>query len=390
MRRIIYPATRAVEHAQLIPGVRPVRLFPVLWPLWQVETEAELYEGQDFEIIDHFVVRAIGEAGIRDRAQLVGFLNLPAGVIDRCLAFLGLIGHVTVAGPTLDLTPLGRQSVQDGVRYVRTTSRQTILIERESGHPFPRAHYDNNVPVLDTPRIEEGQLGDRSRFLPVSTLAPFRPEVLAWLEQHPDRAGFNLPGQLRNLSNKGEREGYLPCYLIETADHRLLAYSNVAEDRDEFLEGLFARTSLEELIEAEGIADPATLWPKWLARSPAYGAGTLRQAPDGGWRVLLDPATFGGEVKVARVGSYQFSDHHFIQIWCTDPATRRRALLERALGIATLPKITTVDQLQDRIESLARSLETTVVSLAELRAHAQEAGAEARLRRLDELERASG
>jgi hypothetical protein len=94
-------------------------------------------------------------------------------------------------------------------------------------------------------------------------------------------------------------------------------------------------------------------------------------------------------VKVARVGSYQFSDHHFIQIWCTDLQIRQRALLERALGIATLPEITTIDQLRDRIRNLARSLETTAVSLAELREHARETGAEARLRRLDELDRAA-
>jgi hypothetical protein len=377
-----------VEHATTLPGIRPVRLFPVLWPLWQVDTRAEIYDRQDFEIIDHFVVRAIAEGGIADRDELVAFLNVPAGLVDRCLAFLGLIGHLTVTGRALELTELGRRSVQDGVRYVASTSRQTLLIERQTGWPLPRAYYDANVPVLDTPQIEEGQLADRSRFLPVFTATPFRPEVLDWLEKHPDRVGYNLPGQLRNLRNDGVRDGYLPSYLIETADHRILAYTNVAEDRDEFLEGLCAKTSVQHLMEARDIGDPAVIWRKWLAQSAVFGAGTVRRSAGGGWRVVLDAAAFGDSPKLSvnRIGAYQFYDHHFIQIWCADPAIRRRALLGRALGIATLPEITTRQQLADRIRTLAASLETAEVSFAQLCRHATDSGDEDRLRRLTALD----
>jgi hypothetical protein len=385
MRRIIYPATRAVENASALPGVRPVRLFPVLWPLWQIETSAEIYDRQDFEIVDHFVVRAIEEGQIRDSAELSRFLNVPAGLVERCLAFLRLIGHVTADG-SLQLTELGRRSIQDGVRYVATKSRQTILIERQTGWPLPRAYYDANVPVLDTPEIEDGQLVDRTRFLRVFTTVAFQPEVLRWLEDHPDRAQYNLPGQLRNLSNEGVREGYLPSYLIETADHKILAYTNVSEQRDTFLESLCNRTSINNLIQAKGFGDPEQIWRKWLAKSTVFGGGRLHRSAQG-WRIVLDASAFGDPPKLPyhRLGAYQFYDSHFIQVRCDDPAARRRVLVTRSLSIATLPGISTEQELQDRIRDLASSLEVAEISVADLRAHAASTGDDDRLHRLENL-----
>lgn len=386
MKRLIYPATRAVEHATALPGVHPIRLFPVLWPLWQVETSAEVYDRQDFEVIDHFVLRAIGECAIRDRAELTAFLNLPAGLVDRCLAFLATIQQVKVTGRTVELTPFGTQSLREGVRCVPTTSRLTILIERQSGEPFPRPYYDASVRVLDTPEIEDGQLADRSRFLPVFTTAQYQPDVLQRLAQDPNRAHFNLPSQLRNLREEGHRDGFLPSYLIETAGGRILAYTNVAEDRDSFLERLTTQTSVEHLIEAKRIRKANEVWKEWLAHSKQYGAGRLEETADG-WRVVLDAAAFGSSPKipVTRIGSYQFWDNHIIQVWCADPQVRRRALIERSLGIATLPEVTSVAELEARVRDLAGKLRSPVVPLSDLRAHAKRTGDDRRLHRLETL-----
>jgi hypothetical protein len=386
VKRLIYPATRAVEHATALPGIRPIRLFPVLWPLWQVETSARVYARQDFEVIDHFVMRAIGECGIRDRTELVGFLNLPAGLVDRCLAFLAAIQHVTLTATTAQLAPLGARSLQEGVRYVPTTSRLVILIDRQYGKPFPRPYYDGDIAVLDTPEIEDGQLADRSRFLQVFTTAPYRPDVLQWLQQHPDRAELNLPGPLRDLHEEEHRDGFLPSYLIETADHKILAYTDVAEERDPFLEQICTETAIEHLIEAKRLRRPQEIWKEWLAGSKQYGAGQLKESADG-WQVILDRAAFGESPKVplTRIGSYQFRDNHFIQVWCADAASRRQALIERSLGIATLPDITSVPELEARIRDLAEKLRVPAVSVDELRDHAKHTGDDRRLRSLAAL-----
>jgi hypothetical protein len=386
VKRLIYPATRAVEHAAGLPGVHPIRLFPLLWPLWQVETSADVHERQDFEVIDHFVMRAVGECDIRDRAGLVAFLNLPAGLVDRCLAFLATIRQVALNGPAVELTPLGRQSLSAGVRLVPTTSRLTILIERQSGRPLPSAYYGGDVTVLDTPEIETGQLADRSRFLRVFTTAPYRPDAVRAIEQHPDRADFNLPGPLHNLRVEGVRDGFLPSYLVETADHRILAYTAVAEARDEFLEQLCTETLIEHLIEAKRIRPPREVWSEWLTSSTVYAGGRLVETAEG-WRVVMDASAFGDppRLPLARIGSYQFRDNLVIRVWCADRKTRRSALIERSLGIATLPDVTSARELETRISRLADSLDVAAVSVAEVRAHALNNGDDRRLHRLNHL-----
>lgn len=370
MKRLIYPATRAIENAASLPGIRPIRFFPVLWPLWQVETSADIYEKQDFEIIDHFIVRSIEEAGIRDRGELIRFLHLPEGIVDRCLTFLAMIGHVTIAGPSLQLTDLGRKSVQDGIRYVAATSRLTLLLDRVTGRPLPRRYY-GDVPILDTTEIQDEQLADRTRFLEIFNYQPFDPNLLPWLENHPDRVEFNLPSQLRNLRSEGVRQGFMPSYLIETADHGILAYTNAAEQRDRFLEDLYTKTSIAHLIEATGISDPRETWRKWLTNSDLAAFGDLRQNNDV-WQLILKPATFGPSAKLplARIGSYHVRDNHFLQYWCADPSTRQQALAERALGITTLPTVNTQADLRQHIRDLAASLQVPEISIAQLRTYA--------------------
>ena len=242
MKRVLYPPTRAVEHATALPGVRPRRFFPVLWPLWQVKTSAEIYDQQQYEIIDHFVVRCVVEGGIHDTDELARFLGLPTGTVTRCLAYLRTIGHVVLDGPRIHLTELGTTSARAGVRYVAATSRQTILIDRQTGWPLPRPYYDGGLTVLDTPDIPEGQSPDRTRFLRVFTSTPYDPAVIGRLEADLRRAEHNLPSQLRNLRQDGVADGFLPCYLIETDSGQLLAYTGVTQQRDELPRNPSVRT----------------------------------------------------------------------------------------------------------------------------------------------------
>ncbi len=281
MKRVIYPATRAVEHAASLPGVVPLRLFPVLLPVWQVDTSAEVYEQQQFEVIDQFVLRAIEEGAVRDHGELAAFLHLPAGLVQRCLAFLRTIGHVTGPGPQLELTDLGRKSLNAGIRYAAKTTRQTILVERHTGWPLPRTHYDAGVAVLDTPHLEDG---DQKPFLRLFTLAGFEPKVLSWLENNPDKASFNLPGQLRHLRHDSVREGFLPSYLVETTDGEVLAYCAAGEQRDEFLERVFAPPRCASSSRHRSLATSR--------RSGADGWPSLRPTAQAGWSSC--PAGSGG------------------------------------------------------------------------------------------------
>jgi hypothetical protein len=221
--RRVYPARRAVEHATSLTGVHPLRLFPVLWPLWQVETTASFYDERAYEVVDRFLVRAVSEAGLCRVDELAAFYGIPAALVQRCLRFLTTIGHVDQDGETVSLTALGQRSAQAGIRYEPKESRQEILIEQFTGQPLPRRYYEGSVPVFTSTEVPEDRLADRSRFMPLFAAAVFRPELVERLAERSDRAELNVPQHLRDLRVVGERPAFMPVYLIETAGRDLLA-----------------------------------------------------------------------------------------------------------------------------------------------------------------------
>lgn len=386
--RAIYPARRAVEHAVTVPGVRPVRLFPVLWPLWQVEITANVYDEQAYEIIDRFLVRALVEGGVDRREELIGFFGLQPSLVDRCLAFLTVIGHLTVDHGRVRLTELGLHSARAGVRYTPKESRQKLLIERFTGRPLPRRHYQGSLSVLPSPEVPAEMLADRTRFFPLFVATAFQPQMVDALAARPDRTDYNLPSRLREIRDVAAQDAYLPAYLIETDDRSLLAYTAVGAERDGFLEGVCRDVpAIHARIEAESREDPRDLWTRWLADS-TLGPGLPRQLPNGVWRVALKPAAFAGPPKLplSRVGSFQLRERHFLQLWCDDAELRRRAVQERALGMARLREVRTQEDLVARIDGLATQLEVAPPTLAHLRAYATSRRMHDHLVHLDALE----
>jgi hypothetical protein len=388
--RLIYPARRAVEHAVTEPEVRPLRLFAVLWPLWQVETAANIYDEQSYDVVDRFLVRAVAEAGLSRTVDLVAFLGLPEPLVRRCLRFLSVIGHAQVDGAgTVRLTELGLRSAREGVRHVPRESRQDILVERFTSRPLPRRHYEGSVEVLPSPKVDEERLGDRTRFRYLHAQAAFRPEIVQQLAQRPDRAEFNLPRQLRDLRVIQDEHAYLPGYVIETVGSGLLAYTAVAPERDPFFEAVCREVPrVHQLVDAEERGNPRAIWADWLADPKALRRGTLRQLPNGVWRATLHPDSFGSRPKLplTRVGSFELRRHHFLQVWCEGAGLRRRAAQERALGLAQTRDVRTRADLDQRVAELAGRLEVRPPSAMELRVYGEKHGLHAQVARLDQLE----
>lgn len=387
MSRWIYPARRAVEHATSVPGIRPLRLFPVLWPLWQAETTASVYDEQAYEMIDRFLIRAVMDAHISRIDELTAFFGVPEALVRRCLRFLATIGHVREDAGTVTLTELGRYSAQEGVRYEPKESRQDILIEQFTGQPLPRAYYQGPVPIFPGTEIPEDRLADRSRFMPLFAATMFRPEMVETLAQRPDRAELNLPRQLRDLRFTGKRDVYLPVYVIEAAGTRLLVYTALAAERDAFFEDACLQVpDIAQLISAEKNTDAREIWTEWLADSKA-GPGSLRQLPSGIWRATLRATAFGHDAKLSlsKVGSYELRKRHFVQLWCDDTGLRRRALIERALAITSASDITSTADLRQRVTFLARQLEIAEPTLADLRKYGNQHRMSAAVARLDAL-----
>ncbi|WP_329428901.1 hypothetical protein OG339_06735 [Streptosporangium sp. NBC_01495] len=386
--RAIYPALRAVEHATALAGVRPLRLFPVLWPLWQVEITANVYDEEAYEVVDRFLVRAVVEGGIDRPRELAAFFGLPLSLVERCLAFLAAIGHIAEVDGRIRLTELGSRSAQAGVRFVPKESRQKLLIERFTGRPLPRSHYRGSLPVLTSPQMPPEMATDRTRFLPLFVTVPFQARIVSDLAARPDRTEYNLPDQLREIRKVEEQDAYLPAYLIETGDRSLLAYTAIGPERDGFLEDVCRDVpAIHARIDAEDRVDPRRLWTEWLAGGK-LGPGLLRQLPRGLWRATFGSSTFSGppRLPLSRLGSFQLYRHHFLQLWCDDDSLRLRAVKERALGMARLREVRTQADLSTRIAALAGQLEVPTPTLADVRSHAERGRSDEHLAHLDALE----
>jgi hypothetical protein len=235
--------------------------------------------------------------------------------------------------------------------------------------------------------VDRDELGDRTQFTPLYTSTPFRDEIIKHLVDLPNRTQFNLPAQLSDVQVASVQDAYLPVYLIETAQG-LLTYTGVNDSRDTYFEELCRRsTDVQQAVRAERTTDPGSVWNTWLIEQH-NGRGNLKQLPNGTWRAVLPADAFGERPRppISRIGSFDFRQRLFIQLWCDDRALRRRAVLERALGIAQTREITTQAALIAWAATIARQLEVNPVSVADVRRHAESTNQHDRIPRLDALE----
>lgn len=368
MSEIIHGPERAIEHATSIPGLRPVRLFSVLWPLWQVEVAVELLEEQAYDLVDRFLVRAVLEAGWSRPDELARFYGLPEPMVDRCLDFLARIGHVRLAGDAVLVTELGARAARADVRLVRREVRRVILIERFTRRPLPYSH--DLVQVLPAADEERTQ-----QFQPLYSASAFRPQL-----------DLTAPaGEQRVLA---DRDGYLPVHLVETADGEILAYSQAVDGRDAFLEAVCAEVPVvRNLLAAETSPDQAETWTRWAAEGQGATA-SLSTLPSGVWRATLAADRYGegAAFPLALLGSFTFRGRQFLQLWCADETLRRRALLGRAVAMAAPRPDGTLEELLGRVAAVARLLEVEAPGLDEIRRHAEAEGRLDRVAALDAWE----
>jgi hypothetical protein len=387
--RRVYPVLRAIEDATAIPDARPLRLFPVLWPLWQVETAASVYDEQNYDVIDRFLERAVAEAGFADAASLSSFFGVPTDLTRRCLAFLSAIGHMHEdEDGTVRLTDLGLRSAHAGIRYEPKESRQDIYIDQFTARPLPRRYYEGSVPIFATTKVPEDAVYGRIHFAPLLAWTPFREEILLELATRSDRADFNLPAQLRELRVIQHVEAFLPAYLIETADSGLFVYTARAAERDTFFEDACRQVpAIQHMIDAEEKSDPRDIWTAWLADSDV-GRGTLQRLPNGVWRATLRSDAFGPSARfgLSQLGSYRLHKHYFVQLWSDDARQRHYAVMDRALAMTQSPDLTTKADLRERVTALCRQLEVPEPSLTDIRSYGEQHDMHILIARLDDLE----
>ncbi|WP_261565198.1 hypothetical protein [Frankia gtarii] len=384
---LLFPAFRALELTMAMPEIRPLRIFSVRWPLWQVEVQATFEDSQPFDVVDHYLLRGVVEGRLHREDELARFFGLSGSLVARGIEHLVHIGHLQRDGRdarVLRPTDLGGASVRDGVRYVLKESRQLLLFDAFTHRPFPRAYYDGSVRIVAAGERNPGD--SRNRFRPLTSLRSFEFDAVRAVGARPDRDRFNVPRRLRNLHPVSNAAAWLPAHLVLADGATVLAFTQAAQDRDRFVEELcgHAPQVVHALADERG-AEPRQIWVEWL-RAAGLGQAVLTNLPNGVWRATLPAQMFGPTARQPyyRLGSFQVKDTYFLQLWCDDERTRATAVRSRALAISRRYGLGRAE-LEDSVATVANLLEVLVPTFDELLEYAAESGTPAQLRALEAL-----
>jgi hypothetical protein len=348
-----------------LPDVRPLRLFPLLLPVWGAEIRATIREAQSYELFDRYLSRAIAEAGVTGPSELADFFGVEPALVERGLRYLDTIGHLARAGDTLRMTDLGYRSVADGCRYVVKEDRQILYFDGFAGRPMTRGHYSGTV-WLDEPRLT---LKGGTRFHPVAGAPWFRTDAVGELMARPDRAQFNIPDGLEQATAERVGRAWLPAYVVECVD-RLLVFVKAIDGPDPYL-GWVVGQYLAEVLADEPRPDDLQIWGEWLA---GKGFADVRPArlDNGVLRASLPGQMFGDRIAWPRLGSFESRRLTFMQLWCDDLAVRRRGVLERARAIVRAGGVRDAATLAVRLSELAEQLAVEPPDGEELLKHARD------------------
>jgi hypothetical protein len=361
-----HPVRRTLERVNALAGVRPLRCFPLLLPFSAAEISATVRESQPYEVFDRYLARAVGEAQLRDVPSLAAFFGVDVGLVERGLNFLATIGHLQRDGDTSRLTELGYESLRDGCRYVVKEDRQRLYFDGFHSMPLPRDHYRGSV-WRDEPEL---RLADRTDFQVINSLTAFRTAALDELLVRPDREEFNVPRELSAPRVLDVRRVWLPVYTVETSS-RPLVFSRAIEGVDEYLTGRLDKV-LKELFAAEQRGDPVAAARGYLD-SRGFQEVTPQVGPNGVLRAALPRDAFPAQVSWYRLGSFEMTRNHFyIQVWCTNEGSRRRAVFERVSNMLRRGAVRDLDRLREHLEQVAAQLEVVAPTAEELRKHAEE------------------
>ena len=114
-RTILYHPDRAIDRATSLPGLIPVRLFALLYPLWLIEIDAHEESKRPYALIEQFIERGIQEAHLHTIEEMVNFFGLSTVLLTKVLHFLATIQHVQQVGEIWTLTERGVQSDRKSV-----------------------------------------------------------------------------------------------------------------------------------------------------------------------------------------------------------------------------------------------------------------------------------
>jgi hypothetical protein len=377
---VLYRPMLAIDHVQTLREFIPLRLFAVLFPLWRVEVAAIQPQNRPYEMIERYLERGIVEGQLCTVGELAAFFHLSRALVEKVLASLQAIGHVTSSNGMLILTDLGYTSLQAGQKGIIQQKAHILYFDGFQIWPLLREHYHSkSIRILD--ELEADAVTERGRggyqFQRLYSAQPWNRACLFELERHPDRARYNLPEEWSNLRDIGVTRAYLPMYLIKarkrsppSSEPYYVTYTRVRGRRDEFLERIVNENQeIRWTLNAEEEFDVEELWSQWLI---GMGLSYLQpqRTPQGLWRVDVPAQVFHSSntiLSVASIGTYHLERGYILQIWCTSQEVRSEAVLDRILKIIEVGQQTmTRQQVLELLQYLSELLDADKLSLQDI------------------------
>lgn len=375
-RTILYYPDRAIERASNVPGLIPVRLFALLYPLWLVEIDAHEEMKRSYALIEYFIERGIQEAHLRSVQEMVAFFGLSTSLVTKVLHFLATIQHIQQIDGLWTLTKRGEQSLLQDVKSEKQEKGQHIYFDGFCSKPLLQDHYHKNFRVisdLEAESITRTSAGGY-QFYRLHTSEMWNVKALHDLVNNPNRAQYNLPQGLREVTATSYALVYMPMYIIETKKQRLmqpyyLVYTHIKDQRDAFFEQIVNKTlsiqrALDAMPKEENLAE---IWSKWL-RSKNLAYLRPEKTHEGLWRVILPETLFqSSEYPLRKIGTYHKEKGYFLQLWCNNHALRRQSIFDRALHlIIRSPKTIKRDYLEAQLQQWSELFAVASVNIGEL------------------------
>ena len=136
---LLYSQQRALETVQALEDFSPVRIFSVLFPLWEVEIIGTQRRSRHYELVEHIVSRSIAQGQLCSTTEIATFLGMTERHVEKALVFLRQVGHLRGSDGSLALTQLGRESLAAGVSYRELETRRKLYFDAFWSHPLPRS-----------------------------------------------------------------------------------------------------------------------------------------------------------------------------------------------------------------------------------------------------------
>jgi hypothetical protein len=138
----LYHPQKIIEEAQKEPGLAPVRLFALLFPLWRVELGGVFREQKPYALLEEYIERGIFAGQLQTTEEIATFFGIDARLVAKVLDFLQTIEHVHSEQGRWFLRPLGQESLREGQKFIPKKNRQEFYFEAFQCRPLTREHYD--------------------------------------------------------------------------------------------------------------------------------------------------------------------------------------------------------------------------------------------------------